>query len=69
MKSEKILKFIQLLQKYVDRFWYPPFIGFLAVIGGVIMLGLPGLFIGPLIVTIIFGALPIVINELTLEQE
>ncbi len=41
----------------------PPFIGFLAVIGGVIMFGIPGLFIGPLIASLIFGALPIIIDE------
>ncbi len=40
-----------------------PFIGLLAVIGGVIMFGLPGLFIGPLVVTLSFGALPIIIDE------
>lgn len=40
-----------------------PFISLLAVIGGVIMLGLPGLFIGPLIATISFGALPIIVDE------
>jgi predicted PurR-regulated permease PerM len=40
-----------------------PFIGFLSVIGGVIMFGLPGLFIGPLVVTLSFGALPIIIDE------
>lgn len=40
-----------------------PFIGLLAVIGGVIMFGLPGLFIGPLVASLIFGALPIIINE------
>lgn len=40
-----------------------PFIRLLAVIGGVIMFGLPGLFIGPLIAMLIFGALPIIIEE------
>jgi predicted PurR-regulated permease PerM len=40
-----------------------PFIGLLAVIGGVIMFGLPGLFIGPLIASLCFGALPIIIEE------
>jgi predicted PurR-regulated permease PerM len=40
-----------------------PFIGLLAVIGGVIMFGLPGLFIGPLVVSLSFGALPIIIDE------
>jgi predicted PurR-regulated permease PerM len=40
-----------------------PFIGLLAVIGGVVMFGLPGLFIGPMVVALCFGALPIVIEE------
>lgn len=40
-----------------------PFIGLLAVIGGVIMFGLPGLFIGPLLASLSFGALPIIIEE------
>jgi predicted PurR-regulated permease PerM len=41
-----------------------PFVGLLAVIGGVIMLGLPGLFIGPLVASLCFGAVPIIIEEL-----
>lgn len=40
-----------------------PFIGLLAVIGGVIMFGLPGLFIGPLLASLTFGAVPIIIDE------
>lgn len=40
-----------------------PFIGLLSVIGGVLMFGLPGLFIGPLVTSLIFGALPIIIDE------
>jgi predicted PurR-regulated permease PerM len=40
-----------------------PFIGLLSVIGGVIMFGLPGLFMGPLITSLLFGALPIIIDE------
>jgi predicted PurR-regulated permease PerM len=40
-----------------------PFIGLLSVIGGVIMFGLPGLFMGPLITSLIFGALPIIVDE------
>lgn len=40
-----------------------PFIGLLAVIGGVIMFGLPGLFIGPLVASLMFGAIPIIIEE------
>lgn len=40
-----------------------PFIGFLAVIGGVIVMGLPGLFVGPLIASLVYGALPIIFDE------
>jgi predicted PurR-regulated permease PerM len=43
----------------------PGVIGFLAVIGGVITFGLPGLFIGPLVASFFFGLLPIVIEEFT----
>lgn len=39
------------------------FISFLAVIGGVIVLGLPGLFVGPLLASLVFGVLPIIIEE------
>jgi predicted PurR-regulated permease PerM len=47
-----------------------PFIGFLSVIGGVIMFGLPGLFIGPLVGSLISGAMPIIIDEyFNLEKE
>jgi predicted PurR-regulated permease PerM len=41
----------------------PAFIGFLAVIGGVIVMGLPGLFVGPLLASMMFGALPIIVEE------
>lgn len=41
----------------------PAFIGFLAVIGGVIMMGLPGLFVGPLLASLMYGILPIIIEE------
>lgn len=41
----------------------PGIISFLAVIGGVITMGLPGLFLGPLIASLVFGALPILIDE------
>lgn len=41
----------------------PPFIGFMAVIGGVILLGLPGLFLAPLIASIAFGMMPIFFDE------
>lgn len=38
MKSEKIVKIVLLLQKYVDRFWYPPFIGLLAALDNIIII-------------------------------
>jgi predicted PurR-regulated permease PerM len=41
----------------------PAFIGFLAVIGGVIVMGLPGLFVGPLLASMMYGALPIIVEE------
>jgi predicted PurR-regulated permease PerM len=41
----------------------PAFIGFLAVIGGVIVMGLPGLFVGPLVASMMYGILPIIIEE------
>ena len=41
----------------------PAFIGFLAVIGGVYVLGLPGLFVGPLLASLVYGALPIIVEE------
>jgi predicted PurR-regulated permease PerM len=40
-----------------------PFVSLLAVIGGVIMFGLPGLFIGPLAASLCFGAVPLIIDE------
>lgn len=46
-----------------------PFVAFLAVIGGVIMLGLPGLFVGPLVASLIVGAVPIVFQEYFPENE
>ncbi len=39
------------------------FISFLAVIGGVIVLGLPGLFVGPLLASLVFGAIPIILED------
>lgn len=41
----------------------PAFIGFLAVIGGIIAMGLPGLFVGPLLASLMYGILPIIIEE------
>ncbi|MDO9182717.1 MAG: AI-2E family transporter [Bacteriovorax sp.] len=39
------------------------FITFLAIIGGVFVMGLPGLFIGPLLSSLTFGALPIIMDD------
>lgn len=39
------------------------FVSFLAVIGGVIVLGLPGLFVGPLLASLMYGAIPIILEE------
>ena len=39
------------------------FVSFLAVIGGVIVLGLPGLFVGPLLASLVYGAIPIILEE------
>jgi predicted PurR-regulated permease PerM len=41
----------------------PAFIGFLAVMGGVIIMGLPGLFVGPLVASMVYGILPIIVEE------
>lgn len=41
----------------------PAFIGFMAVIGGVIIFGLPGLFLAPLVAAITFGMIPIFFDE------
>lgn len=41
----------------------PAVISFFAVIGGVITLGLPGLFLGPLVASLAFGVLPIILEE------
>lgn len=46
----------------------PGFIGLLAVIGGVIVLGLPGLFIGPLLASLMYGVIPIILSEYFPEQ-
>ncbi len=47
----------------------PAFIGFLAVIGGVIVMGLPGLFVGPLLASLVYGALPIIVEEYFPQEE
>lgn len=41
----------------------PPFIGFVTVIGGVIIFGLPGLFLAPLVASVSFGLVPIMFDE------
>ena len=41
----------------------PAFIGFLAVIGGVIIMGLPGLFVGPLLASMMYGIMPLIVND------
>lgn len=44
------------------------FITFLSVIGGVLVMGLPGLFVGPLLALLTFGALPIIIEDYLPDQ-
>ncbi len=41
----------------------PGFVNFLAIIGGVVMMGLAGLFVGPLLASLTYGALPIILEE------
>lgn len=41
----------------------PVFVSFLSIIGGVLVLGLPGLFLGPLLASLAYGALPIIFAE------
>lgn len=41
----------------------PGIISFIAIIGGISSMGLPGLFIGPLIASLAFGALPLLIED------
>ncbi len=41
----------------------PAFVNFLAIIGGVITFGLAGLFVGPLLASLIYGAIPIILDE------
>lgn len=47
----------------------PTFATFLAIIGGVIVFGFPGLFFGPLIVDLFFRLSPTLINEAISENE
>jgi predicted PurR-regulated permease PerM len=41
----------------------PTIVSFLSIIGGVIVLGISGLFIGPLLAALFFGVLPIITEE------
>ena len=47
----------------------PGVIGLLCIIGGVIVIGLPGLFVGPLFASLFFGALPIIVDEYFSKEE
>jgi predicted PurR-regulated permease PerM len=46
-----------------------PFISLLAVIGGVIAYGIPGLLLGPLIASICFSCIPILADDLFTNDE
>ncbi len=35
---EKIRNYVKILQRYADRFWYPPFIGFLAALDNLVVI-------------------------------
>jgi membrane protein YqaA with SNARE-associated domain len=35
---EKIRSYVKILQRYADRFWYPPFIGFLAALDNLVVI-------------------------------
>lgn len=41
----------------------PLFVSFLSIVGGVLVMGLPGLFLGPLLASLTYGALPIIFDE------
>jgi predicted PurR-regulated permease PerM len=41
----------------------PAYVNFLAIIGGVITIGLAGLFVGPLMASLTYGAIPIILEE------
>ncbi len=41
----------------------PTFVNFLAIIGGVITIGLAGLFVAPLVASLCYGAIPIILDE------
>ena len=42
-----------------------PIVGFTCVVGAIIMLGLPGLIIGPVIMTLFVGLSPLLLKENT----
>lgn len=46
----------------------PVFVSFLSIIGGVLLIGLPGLFLGPLLASLTYGALPIIFDEYFLDR-
>lgn len=46
----------------------PLYVSFLSIIGGVILIGLPGLFVGPLLASLTYGALPIIFDEVFHEE-
>lgn len=41
----------------------PGFVNFLAIIGGIMTFGLAGLFVGPLLASLLYGAIPIILDE------
>ncbi|MGE3759703.1 MAG: AI-2E family transporter, partial [Pseudobdellovibrionaceae bacterium] len=41
-----------------------PLIGFLAIIGGIYVFGLPGLFLGPLMVSVATSLIPVYADEI-----
>lgn len=41
----------------------PAFVNFLAIVGGVLTIGLAGLFVGPLMASLTYGAVPIILEE------
>jgi predicted PurR-regulated permease PerM len=55
-----------IIRPYLNSFGevqVPVFVNFLAIIGGVLMMGLAGLFVGPLLASLAYGALPILLDE------
>jgi predicted PurR-regulated permease PerM len=41
----------------------PLFVNFIAIVGGVITMGLVGLFVGPLLASLTYGVLPVILDE------